>query len=165
MGRVLAPYGVAGWIKVEAFTEAADTLLSYPTWWLRSGSEGEWRPVRCTAGRPHTDIMVAHLEGIDDRDAALAVRGYEIGVPRSALPVADANEIYWADLVGLEVVNREGKTLGRVAGVTAHGAHPLLQVRPEDASQPERLIPYVPTVIDVVDTAAARVEVDWREDF
>ncbi len=165
MGRVLAPYGVAGWIKVETFTEVTEALLAYPAWWLRASGEEEWHPVRCTAGRPHTDIMVAHLEGIDDRDAALAVRGYEIGVPRSALPAADANEIYWADLAGLVVVNREGKMLGRVAGVTAHGAHPLLRIRAEDEWLPERLIPYVPAVIDAVDIAGARIEVDWREDF
>lgn len=165
MGRVLAPYGVAGWIKAEAFTEGPEALLAYPTWWFKATGAQNWRPFRCTAGRSHADILVAHLEGIDDRDAALAMKGFEIGVPRSALPTADANEIYWADLVGLLVVNREGKVLGRVSDVTAHGAHPLLQVGPEDASESGRLIPYVPAVIDAVDIAGGRIEVDWGEDF
>ena len=110
-------------------------------------------------------MLVAHLSGADTRDAALALKGCEIGVPRSALPAAEANEIYWADLVGLMVVNREGCVLGRVEDVAVHGAHPLLQVVPIERPGPQRLIPYVPAVIDAVDRMNGRIEVDWAEEY
>lgn len=117
-------------------------------------------------GRMHADTVVAQLAGVDSREAALALKGSEIAVPRAALPAASANEIYWADLVGLDVVNREGVALGRVVGVTEHGAHPLLRVAPpEGAAGAERLIPYVPAHVDRVDLAARRIDVDWGVDF
>ncbi len=112
----------------------------------------------------HGDVLVAQLSGIDDREQAFALRGFEIGVPRSALPPAGTDEVYWADLVGFAVVNREGQVLGEVEGVTAHGAHPLLRVR-RAGGGPERLIPYVPAVIDGVDVQARRIDADWGEDY
>ena len=121
--------------------------------------------VRCVAGRVHGEALVAQIEGVDDRDRAAALKGQEIGVARSSLPPAGEDEIYWADLVGLVVMNREQRVLGRVAAVTQHGAHPLLQVSREGGEGPHRLIPFVPDVIDAVDLATGRIEVDWGEDY
>jgi 16S rRNA processing protein RimM len=84
-------------------------------------------------------------------------------VPRAALPAAADNEIYWADLVGLAVVNREGVALGEVREVADFGAHPMLRV--VDAGGVERLIPFVVAYVDSVDVAARRVDVDWQPDY
>lgn len=166
MGRVLAPFGVQGWIKVQPVSAAPDTLLEHATWWVKPALGQTWREVRKAAGRMHSGALLAALDGVATREDALALRGSEIGVPRSALPRAGKGLIYWVDLVGLDVVNREGVALGAVAGVVAHGAHPLLRVtRPAAAPGPERLIPYVPAMIDRVDVEARRIDVDWGEDF
>jgi 16S rRNA processing protein RimM len=93
---------------------------------------------------------------------ALALKGFEVGVPRSALPSVQG-EIYWEDLKGLAVVNRSGVPLGEVVGVVEHGAHPVLRVALE--AGPERLIPYVPAIIDRVDVDTRRIEVDWEADY
>lgn len=164
MGRVLGPYGVAGWLKVEVFTEAPGALVEYAQWWLRPPGASQWLAFTCTEGRVHGDVLIVRLAGFNDREQAFAVRGCEIGVPRSALPAPAGDEVYWADLVGCAVSNRKGEVLGMVEAVTAHGAHPLLQVRsPGDGAQ--RLIPYVPAVVDAVDVAARRIEVDWGVDY
>ncbi len=166
MGRVLAPFGVRGWVKVRPLSAAPDALLSFATWWVRPVRDSTWREVRRVAGRLHAGVLVAELAGIETREAALALKGCDIGVPRSSLPAARAGEIYWADLVGMTVVNREGVTLGEVSGVTEHGAHPLLRVARAAASPGgERLIPYVPAIVDRVDPAARRIDVDWGEDY
>jgi 16S rRNA processing protein RimM len=164
MGRVLAPYGVAGWLKVEAYTEAPDGLLEYEEWRLRAPGGNGWSVHTLAQGRMHGGVLLVQLSGVADREQAFALRGMEVGVPRSALPAAAEDEVYWADLVGFRVVNRESRELGEVASVTAHGAHPLLRVARKDGG-PERLIPYVPAVIDAVDMPARRIEVDWGEDY
>lgn len=165
MGQVLVPYGVRGWIKVRPYTEAPDALLDYPTWWLDAGTRAGWRAFECRNGRVHADTLLAELAGIESRETALAMKGWNVAVPRSALPAAKKGEIYWADLVGLAVVNREGVDLGRVVGVTEHGAHPLLRVGRPGERRGERLIPYVPAHVLAVDLAARRVDVDWGADF
>ena len=166
MGRILAPHGVRGWVKVRAVSEVPEALLDYATWWLRPARSSTWRELRPTAGRMHSGLLLVALAGVATREDALALRGSDVGVPRAVLPRTKKDEIYWVDLEGLEVVNREGVGLGAVAEVVAHGAHPLLRVpRPAGQPGPERLIPYVPAIVDRVDLGARRIEVDWGEDF
>ena len=161
MGRVLAPYGVKGWIKVEPFTASPAALLDYGHWWLagRAGRDA-WKDFRVVSARQHGNAVVAALSGIDDRDAVAAWRGALLGVPRDALPQLDRGEVYWADLPGLVVVNRAGKILGKVEGLLETGAHPVLRVAREDGS--ERLVPLVPAHVDSIDPHAGRIVVDWQ---
>jgi 16S rRNA processing protein RimM len=102
---------------------------------------------------------VAQLEGVASREAAGALRGAEIGVPRESLPPLAQNEHYQADLVGLVVVNREGVALGALRDFVESGAHPIARVI--DGNGVERLIPWVPQHVDRVDVAAHRIDVDW----
>ena len=167
MGQVLLPYGVHGWLRVRPHTATPEGLLRFASWWLRPAAGGAWRAAVPRGGRLHGDTLLVQLEGVGSREAALALKGSEVGVARDALPAAGAGEIYQADLVGLEVVNRAGVVLGRVVEVADFGAHPLLRVaRPGPAAtQEDRLIPYVAAVVDAVDVPARRIVVDWGEDY
>ena len=162
MGQVVSAYGVHGWIRIRSFSEEADALLGYPTWWLHSQKSDGWREVSARGGRMHSGDLIASVAGIDSREAAQELRGSRIAVARAALAPAGEGEVYLADLVGLAVMNRDGVGLGRVAEIRDFGAHPLLVVVGA-GEQPEapRLIPYVPVVIDRVDLEGGRIEVDW----
>jgi 16S rRNA processing protein RimM len=162
-GRVLGPFGVKGWIKVQTFTTEQQTLLEYPEWWLRPRG-GVWQKRAIESAREHGATLLAQLAGVVYRDAAVALKGSDIGVPRGALPVAAENEIYYSDLVGLEVVNRQAECLGQVAAVQDYGAHPVLRVA-DAAAGTERMIPFVAAYVDRVDIAARRIEVDWLPDY
>jgi 16S rRNA processing protein RimM len=164
MARVLAPYGIQGWIKARPYTASIATLLDYTTWWLAPAGDAEaWRRFPVREAKQHGDTLVAALEGIADREAALAWRGAWVAVPRSALPSSKAGEYYWSDLVGLLVVNRAAETLGRVSKVLETGAHPVLLVESEGAG--ERLIPVVSAYVDAIDPDAGRIMVDWPADY
>jgi 16S rRNA processing protein RimM len=160
MGRIAAPYGVQGWVKVTPHTQARGTLTEYPRWWL--GRNGEWNEVTVVESKVHGASIVAQIEGYSDRDQAAKLRGSEVGVPRNALPAARPNEYYWADLIGLDVVNAEGTALGAVTSLFSNGAHDVMRV---GEGKSERLIPFVETVIRKVDLAQRRIEVDWGADW
>jgi 16S rRNA processing protein RimM len=159
MGRIAAPYGVKGWVKVHPYTEYLDGLLDYPVW--RLGKRGAWRSYRVLDGRPHGRLLLAELEGVGDRDGAERLRGMEIAVARHELPEPDEDEYYWADLIGLEVVNVAGLSLGRVEGLLETGAHDVLRVIGEQ----ERLIPFTAPIVVAVDKAAGCIRVDWEADY
>jgi 16S rRNA processing protein RimM len=164
MARVLGPYGIQGWIKARPYTASIAALLDYTTWWLAPARDADaWREFVVRSARQHGDTLVAALEGVADREAALQWRGAWVAVPRSALPSPKAGEFYWSDLVGLAVVNRAGEALGRVKKVLETGAHPVLQVKSEDGG--ERLIPVVAAYVDAIDPAAGRITVDWPTDY
>ncbi len=159
MGQVAAPFGVHGWIKVRPFTEALDALLDYPVWWL--GRHGEWLEFPVLEGRVHAKGLIALLRGCPDRDAAGGLKGSQIAVPRAQLPAAPQDQYYWADLIGLRVVNTQGVDLGRVAEMLETGANDVLVVRGER----ERLIPFIGPVVLEVSLAHGTLRVDWDADY
>ena len=159
MGRIMAPFGVKGWVKVQPNTAAIQNLLAYRTWWV--GGEGDWREHAVAAAKVQGDAVVARLAGYDDRDAAATLRGKPVAVPRAALPEAKSGEFYWADLIGLAVVNESGQDFGRVTEILETGANDVLVVQGER----ERLIPFIASVIREVDPGAGRIRVDWGADY
>lgn len=165
MGEIVGSYGVRGWLKVRSYAESPTTLLDFAEWWLKPQRGSAWNKVSRLDGRLHSGTLVVALAGVETREAALAMKGLEVGIPRSALPAAMQGEIYWEDLKGLAVVNRSGVQLGEVLGVVEHGAHPMLRVGSAGQAAPERLIPYVPAIIDQVDVDARRIDVDWEADY
>jgi 16S rRNA processing protein RimM len=167
MGEVVGTYGVRGWLKVRPFSESPETLLGFAEWWMRPKRASAWKRFSHVEGRLHSGSLIVALAGVESRESALAMKGFEVGLPRTALPAVHG-EIYWEDLKGLAVVNRAGIPLGEVRGVVEHGAHPLLRVAaPTGAAsqQEERLIPYVPAIVDRVDMEARRIDVDWEADY
>lgn len=171
-GKIVSVYGVKGWLKIRSFTQDEEDLFHYKPWMLKvrgngSGPQEKWREVSFDQYRKHGKGYVAHLEGCDDRNEAELLRGLEIAVDKNVLPELDADETYWADLEGLQVVNLQGETLGLVDTVLETGANDVLFVKPCDASidEQERLIPYVNHVINEVDLDKAVLTLDWRADY
>jgi 16S rRNA processing protein RimM len=160
LGRIGGAFGVLGWVKIVSHTEPRENILAYSPWRLSRDAE------RCEAevveGRRQGKAVIAKLRGVDDRDAALALTGFEIAVAREQLPPCGPGEFYWTDLEGLTVVTREGEVLGTVDHLIGTGANDVLVVEGER----QRLIPFVigRTVCEV-DLAARRIEVDWDPDF
>ena len=160
MGRITAPFGVKGWVKVRPLTAAARNLLDYPRWQVQR--DAGWQEYEVAEARVHSPTeVVARLAGLDDRDAAARLRGADIAVARSALPQAGQDEYYWADLIGLRVVNGEARELGAVVEILETGANDVLVVRGER----ERLIPFIASVIREVDAAGGVLRVEWGADY
>jgi 16S rRNA processing protein RimM len=159
MGRINAPFGVKGWVKIQPFTETLDALLDYPVWQIGKGSQ--WQELEIEEATVHGDFIVAKLASCNDRDAAYALRGQEIAVNREDLPGTEEGEYYWEDLIGLTVVNREGTELGKVSKLLETGANDVLVVKGEK----EILIPFVEVYVLNVDLAQGRIEVDWGLDY
>src|SRR6266508_2586479 len=164
MGEIAAAYGVRGWVKVKSYTVEPQALLGYPTWWVQRRQGTTWQPMALREGREHSGTLIAELSGVASREDAMQLRGARVGVPREQLPPAADGEIYHAELVGLDVINRAGVRLGRVAAVQEFGAHPILRVERDDGGA-HCLIPFVPAYVDGVDVAAKRVDVDWEADY
>ena len=161
LGRIVGVHGVRGELKLESYTDPRMRIFRYQPWQLGTGS-GVVQVAGCQ-GRAQGKGIVATLPGIDDRDAAAALVGSDIRVPRAALPPAAPGEYYWADLEGLEVVTMQGVPLGRVSHLVATGANDVLVIR--DGVR-ERLVPFLPgQFVAEVDIQGGRVVVDWDPDF
>lgn len=160
MGYISGSFGIQGWVNIVADTEHAGSLFDYKTWWL--GRDGKWTAYTLLEGGVHTKKLAAHLKGVVGRDAAAALRGCEVAVPRSAMPPSHEGEYYWVDLIGLDVVNTQAERLGVVERLFETGANDVLVVKDGDT---ERLLPFVGPVVLKVDLAARLITVEWGLDY
>lgn len=164
LGRLGAPNGLRGWIRVHAFTDPPGAIFDYPSWTLSGrtlAGSGTRRAIQVEQSRQHGKGYVARLAGVTDRDAAGALTGLEISVARSEMPELSSG-YYWADLLGMEVFTSDAQSLGKVQRLMETGANDVLVVNGDR----ERLIPWIVNdVIISVDARARRIEVDWDADF
>ncbi len=166
LGRIAAPFGVRGWVRLQVFGDDPQAWARMPCWWLgedEQAADAAWQERALAECRSHGKGLIARFADVEDRDAAQRLAGLYVGAPRSALPRTAKNEYYWADLVGLEVVNEAGENLGSVAELLRTGAHEVLDVR--DAAGRRRLLPFVAAVVRQVDPAGGRIRVDWERDW
>lgn len=160
VGEIVAPFGVKGWVKVRSFTDPPANILKYVPWTLSDGVKE--KPAVVLEGRLQGGAVVIRLEGVEDRDQAIALRGLKISVPRAVFPRTPKGHYYWADLIGLRVYTVDQVDLGLVHGLLETGANDVLEVRGER----ERLIPFVMgPYVKEVDLEAGRITVDWDPDF
>lgn len=170
MGRVTAPFGVQGWVRIRQFSDDLRALPGLPRWWLGrdpDSNEG-WQPVDLLDSRLQGDVLIARLAGVADRNAAEALKGIYVGAPRDSLPRLASDEFYCGDLIGLATVTERGQTLGKVVGLVESGAHDVLVVEEErDGAEPgrQRLLPFVANVIRRVDLQNGVIRVDWDADW
>lgn len=169
VGVITSAHGIKGWVKIKPFTESVDSFRSYTTFFLREAGKTAEREVKFVQLKPQTKMLIAEIDGIDDRNQAEALRGSEILVAADMLPSLEQDEFYWYQLEGLQVVNTAGgdKLLGQVSHLLETGANDVLVVKPCEGSidKRERLLPYRPEVVLAVDLAAKTMTVDWDSEF
>ena len=166
LGKIVDAYGLRGAVKLHLFADDPSAWASMPYWWLGNESDPpqQWRKVKLDKCRVQSGFLVATLDGVPpDRNAAELMRGLLVGAPRSAFPATRVGEYYWADLVGLEVVNVQGQCLGKVLGLIETAANDVLRVGGSESK--ERLLPFVAAVVLEVDLSARRMCVDWGLDW
>ena len=126
----------------------------------------EWRigerTYRVAEAKVHSATVVAKLDGIENREQALALKGLEVRVRREALPEAEAGHYYLADLVGLEVRSTGGEPLGRVKLFFTNGAQDVMEVV---AGERTRLIPWVSAIVKQVDLEGRSIVVEWSAEW
>ncbi|RZL93936.1 MAG: ribosome maturation factor RimM [Variovorax sp.] len=167
VGRIADAWGIKGWFKVLPHSARPEALFSSKRWFLQApgAAAGVFR-LSIREAKDHSDWVVASAEAVADRTAAEALRGARVFVPRSSFPSAGADEYYWVDLIGLNVVNREGVALGAVRELLAAGPQTTLVLAAEEAGAAvERLIPFVSAFVDSVDLAGRTISVDWQPDY
>ena len=165
LGKIVDAYGLNGAVKVHLFADGPEKIAKMRHWWIGSeaSSFADWKSVKIGRCRVQSGVLFASIDGVSDRTAAEAHRGLLVGATRADLPATDPDEYYWADLVGLEVVNTQGTVLGRVLGLIETPASDVVRVGTD--GEPEQLLPFVGAVVLEVDLSGGRMRVDWEKDW
>ncbi len=168
VGRIADAWGIKGWFKVHPYSADPEALFSSKRWYLLPAEKGAKTftgtlLMRVREAKDHSGTVVATAHEVDGRDAAEALRGARIFIARESF--------YWVDLIGLNVVNREGLALGEVKELLSTGPQTVLVIHEQAADAEgvpktvERMIPFVAAFVDGVDLPAKRITVDWQPDY
>lgn len=181
VGRIVDAWGIKGWFKVLPHSARPEALFSSKRWFIQPSGPVHAKPqtqafrLAIREAKEHSDCIVATSDDVPDRNAAEALRGARVFVPRSSFPTAADDEYYWVDLIGLDVVNREGIALGTVRELLATGPQTTLVLvadAPSDETGQasagktiERMVPFVSAFVDEVDLVGRTITVDWQPDY
>lgn len=154
VGAIAGPQGVRGGMRVKAFTAEPDDVAAYGPVTDETGNRCfELRIIGHSRGLPVVKII-----GVEDRDAAEALKGTRLYVERSALPDTEENEYYHADLIGLKAEDTEGQPLGTVIAMHAFGAGDIVEI--ERPSGRTSMVPFTRAATPVVDIEGGRIVLD-----
>jgi len=156
MGRIGAAHGIKGEVRITSFTEEPLALVDYgPLTTDKPGLVIEIETARAT-----TNVLVARLKGVTDRNAAEKLNGVELFVDRDKLPPpANDDDFYHADLIGLEARLGDGTVLGTVTAVPNYGASDLIEVR-DTRTGDTFLYPFTKAVVPEVRLADGYIVID-----
>lgn len=148
LGIIAGAHGIRGEVTLRTFTGAPADIAAYGPLTGKDG-KGAFK-VRVVRVTPKG--VIARIQGVEDRNAAEALKGVELYVDRARLPKTDEAEFYHADLIGLEARDAEGARIGAIVNVANFGAGDLLEVRLTGAKDTE-FIPFTNACVPEVDVA------------
>lgn len=165
IGKIGAPYGVKGWVKITTYTDEIQGVFDYSPWLLGNDN----KPYTVDHWKTHGKGVVAKLVGVESRDDAESIKNLDISINAEMLPELADDDYYWRDLVGMQVITEGGYNLGTVKELFETGANDVMLVKAKanDAfGQKERMLPFLrEQVIKVVDMQAKTITVDWEPGF
>ena len=139
-GKIINTHGVGGEVKIESWLDTPEFLRSFRRLFVRG------KEVIVLSARVHKGFVIARLEGVDDMNAAMALKGTDISIAREDAHLSDG-AYFLSDIIGSRVVDEEGREIGTLEGIEETPSAPLYTVHGER----EHLIPAVPEFIRSVD--------------
>lgn len=157
LGKILRVHGLKGEIRIHAFSEDPEIFTELEEIRLGNGTEH-----KIVSARVQKKQAIVKLAGFESIEAAEKIVGQEVWGKRELFPQTDDGSYYWIDLVGCEVVDMQGGSIGKVESLDSlSGAHDNLVVRREEGR--EVLIPFVDAMVIEVDLKGRRIKVDLPE--
>jgi len=153
IGVITGVHGVRGAVRVKSFTEVPADLGRYSP----AGDETGTRTFTLRVTGEAKGQVVAKIDGVTDRDAALALKGTRLFVDRARLPATEADEFLHADLIGLAAESPDGQRLGRVTAIEDFGAGDLIDIALDPKGS--LMVPFTRASVPVVDLAGGRLVV------
>jgi 16S rRNA processing protein RimM len=176
LGAISEAQGLQGQVKVRPHSSDPVALLSSKTVWLSlvprrdagvaaSVEQASLTQYKVKSAKMHSGNVVVALEGVTDRDQAIALKGARILVARDAFPKAERDSYYWVDLIGCQAINLQNDVLGEVLDVTENGAHGVIAIGDATTKEIKYLVPFVKEVVQTVDLLNKAITLDWQLDW
>ncbi len=161
IGRIGGAHGLKGWMKIMSFTRPKENIFKYSPWLIQV--DKSWQSIEVEDSQLRGERLLIKLADIESPEQARLYMNCDIAIQREQLPDLEEGEYYWHDLIGLEVINQEQVSLGKVSEITETGANDVLVINSGNKDKKNILIPLVMDVyVMQVDLTARQIQVDWQ---
>ncbi|MFT7593127.1 MAG: 16S rRNA processing protein RimM [Paracoccaceae bacterium] len=155
VGAIAGAFGVRGEVRLKSFCAQPDDIGTYSPLLSEDGTKS----YTVNLSSPIKNGFAARLGGVATKEQADALSGTRLYAPRARLPSLPDDEYYYADLIGLQVLDTGGTVLGQVKSVMNHGAGDLLEIYGEGLKDTV-LLPFTHDLVPTVDLEAQRIIAD-----
>ena len=159
MAKIGAAHGIRGEVRVKPF---GDDPLSFPDYGVLTSKDGA-RSFEVEKARVQKTVVITKFRNVTNRNQAEELNGVELFIDRDQLPEPDEDEYYCSDLDGLDVVDQDGRDLGKIVAVQDFGAGDLLEIRPRRGRT--FYIPFTKVFVPDVSVSLGRVTAHLPEDY
>ena len=160
IGKISGVFGIKGWVKIFSFTHPKENIIKYSPWLLKKGTET--KSVKPIDGALQNKAIIAQIQGVNNRNDAESLMGWDIFISPDQLPETAEDEYYWSDLIGLNVETIHGVQFGVVESLLETGANDVLIIQGDR----ERVIPFLQgSIIVDIDLNKKIMIVDWDPEF
>ena len=155
VGAIAGSYGVNGEVRIKSFCAVPEDIENFTALTSEDGATS----FAITLGRPIKNGFTAQLSDVATKEQADALKGVRLYAARDQLPSLPDDEYYYADLIGMEVLDTGGTSLGQVKSVLNHGAADLLEIA-QNGSSSTILLPFTLEAVPTVDLEKQRIIAD-----
>jgi 16S rRNA processing protein RimM len=160
IGKIVGAHGINGVVKVYSYAESVDCFTACGQLTVID-HRGQRQTHKALWAKQYKSIVRLALASVGSRNAAEAMAGHRVLIPRKCLPLLEEEAYYWADLIGMDVFTNDEDYLGRVAEIIPTGANDVYVVRTLEGSPvKEILIPAIASVVLDIDVAHQRMRVE-----
>ena len=146
IGKIVAPFGIKGELKVFSLTDIPNRFAQLETIFLGD----DHMPHKIAAVRPYKgDMVVIKFVGLDDATTADTLRGRDLSIPLEKLAQLPPDSYYQHDILGLHVATLNGRELGTIIEIMETGSNDVYVVKGDDGKQV--LLPAIKDVVKQVD--------------
>lgn len=150
LGIVVGVRGIKGEVRIKSFTDDPAAIGAYSPLYDKTGERRFDLKVTGT----QKGVVLARIDGINDRTAAEALIRTELFIERDQLPAPDEDEFYHSDMEGLEAVSVSGDVIGKVIGVFDFGAGPVVEI------SGNVMVPFTRAAVPEVDIEGGKMVID-----
>ena len=155
-GKVLKPHGLSGEVKVLPYSGDTDSFKNFSSLYISKENENPPK-LSISRSRKHKNTVIVKLESIDSIDDAEPLKGLTVFIDKSELPEKDDDEYYWFELIGLEVLDTDNNSIGKVKEIIDNTAQPILVIQ---SNSEEYLVPLVDKFVEVIDLENSKIIVN-----
>lgn len=156
-GRV---HGIDGFIKVRSFMSDPESIFNYDSWYLVD--KNALLPTERLQEKATQSMLLVKIKNFEQREDAMLLTGLKIAVYKNELPQLTSDECYFFELIGMEVINKNGLNLGKIIDIFSTGANDVMVIEGKN----RYLIPFLLDrfVLKIL-RHDKQILVDWDENF